>query len=144
MQQQLERPLAKVLCIDDDVDILAIARVALEVLGGLTIATCSSGHEGVGRAEAWRPDLILLDVMMPQLDGPSTLGLLQKSLSAASRTPVVFMTARVERSEIDEYLNLGAVAVISKPFDPVTLASDLQTIWRRINSESLDAASPNM
>ena len=128
----METELKTILCIDDDPDILTIARVALETFGGLTTATCSSGREGIREAQAWQPNLILMDVMMPDLDGPATLELLRRDSSVASRIPVVFMTARVERSDVDNYLALGAAAVIAKPFDPLTLSGDLNTIWRRL------------
>jgi len=123
--------LKKILCVDDDPDILTIAKLALEQLGGYSLATCSTGRDGVREAGAWRPDLIIMDVMMPELDGPATLRMLQSD-QLAFDIPVVFMTARVARSEVEEYKALGAVDVIAKPFDPIALSSQVRSIWERV------------
>lgn len=123
--------LKKILCVDDDPDILAIVTLALEVLGGYSLTTCASGAEGIRAAGTWRPDLIIMDVMMPELDGPAALKLLQKDRSA-SDIPVVFMTARVAPSEVGEYKALGAIDVIAKPFDPVALPEQVRTIWHQL------------
>jgi two-component system OmpR family response regulator len=128
---QVTSELKKILCVDDDPDILAIVRLALEVLGGYSLATCSSGEEGIRTAGAWRPDLIIMDVMMPELDGPAALKLLQQD-GSVSDIPVVFMTARVAPAEVGEYKALGAVDVIAKPFDPVTLPDQVRAIWQQV------------
>jgi len=129
------QPLSHILCIDDEPDILEIVRFALEDVGGYQVSTCEGGkrffecQEGQGR-----PDLILLDVMMPEIDGPETL----KRLRADPKfegVPVIFMTAKAQPAEIDHFLSLGAESVIAKPFDPVTLPSQLEKIWRRTSAE---------
>lgn len=124
--------LKRVLYVEDEPDIQAVARLALEMVGGFTVKICSSGEEALQEAEAFAPDMILLDVMMPGMDGPSTLGALRK-LPALAVTPVAFMTAKVQPQEVAHYKSLGALDVIPKPFDPMTLASQVSAIWERRN-----------
>ncbi|MBO9348944.1 response regulator [Chloroflexus sp. MS-CIW-1] len=120
--------LQKILFVEDDPDIQMVAQLALEAVGGYTVQMCSSGKEALAVAEQFAPDLILLDVMMPGMDGPTTLIELRKKPSL-TQTPVVFMTARVQRHEIEQYLAMGAADVISKPFDPMTLSAQVADIW---------------
>lgn len=122
------KSLERVLYIEDEADIQAIARLALEAVGGFVVDTCSSGREGIARATACVPDIILLDVMMPDMDGPATLRALQQ-LPALAGVPVVFMTAKVQPQELAHYRALGAVDVIAKPFDPMTLSDQVRDIW---------------
>ncbi len=124
------KTLEKVLYIEDEVDIQTIARLALESIGGLVVETCSSGREGLDRAAGFSPDLILLDVMMPDMDGPATLRALRQ-LPGMADVPVVFMTAKVQPQEVAGYRALGALDVIAKPFDPMTLAEQVREIWAR-------------
>lgn len=124
--------LQKILFVEDDPDIQMVAQLALEAVGGYTVQMCSSGKEALAVAEQFAPDLILLDVMMPGMDGPTTLMELRKKPSL-THTPVVFMTARVQRHEIEQYLAMGAVDVISKPFDPMTLSAQVADIWVKAN-----------
>ncbi|MBR9872020.1 MAG: response regulator [Gammaproteobacteria bacterium] len=123
--------LNKVLYVEDDADIRAIAELALQDVGGFSAKLCSSGAEAVEVAPDFQPDLILLDVMMPEMDGPETLKALRK-LEATQTTPVIFMTARIQRTEIEEYLSLGALGVIPKPFDPMTLADEIRRIYQEL------------
>ena len=120
--------LTRVLYVEDEPDIQTVARLALEALGGFTVEICSSGDEALQQAPAFQPQLILLDVMMPGMDGPTTLGKLRE-LPQFAATPVVFMTAKVQLGEVTGYKELGAVDVIPKPFDPMTLSSKVQEIW---------------
>lgn len=124
--------LQKILFVEDDPDIQMVAQLALEAVGGYTVQMCSSGKEALAVAEQFAPDLILLDVMMPGMDGPTTLMELRKKPSL-THTPVVFMTARVQRHEIEQYLAMGAADVISKPFDPMTLSARVADIWVKAN-----------
>lgn len=124
--------LQKILFVEDDPDIQMVAQLALEAVGGYTVQMCSSGKEALAVAEQFAPDLILLDVMMPGMDGPTTLMELRKKPSL-TQTPVVFMTARVQRHEIEQYLAMGAADVISKPFDPMTLSAQVADIWVKAN-----------
>src|ERR1700710_1645950 len=110
-------PLRRILFVEDDPDIQVVATLALESLGGFSVLGCASGAEALARFADYTPDLVLLDVMMPGLDGPATLEALRR-LPAGS-VPVVFMTARVQAHEILQYRAMGAVEVIAKPFDPM-------------------------
>lgn len=122
--------LNKILYLEDDADIQAVAKMALEIVGGFEIVACSSGLEALDAAvSGFEPDLLLLDVMMPGMDGPTTLaGLRQLAQTAA--TPVVFMTAKVQSSEVEHYISLGALGVIAKPFDPMQLADQIRQLWQ--------------
>jgi diguanylate cyclase (GGDEF)-like protein len=123
-------PLKRILMIEDEPDIQAIAQLALEALGGFQVRICGTGREGIQAAGAFDPDLILLDVMMPGMDGPSTLRAL-RTLPQTIVTPVIFMTAKVQPQEIAEYRAMGVLDVIAKPFDPMTLAENILAIWER-------------
>jgi CheY-like chemotaxis protein len=120
----------RILYVEDESDIQAVAQIALETVGGFTIKICSSGDEALAEAEAFAPDLLLLDVMMPDMDGPSTLCELRK-LPGLSDTPAIFMTAKVQPQEIEHFKSLGAIDVVPKPFDPMALADQIKTIWKQ-------------
>lgn len=126
----MREKLTRILYVEDEADIQTVARLALETLGGFTVEICSSGQEALGRAPDFQPQLILLDVMMPGMDGPSTLKALRE-LPQLADTPTIFMTAKVQPSEVAHYLALGAIDVIPKPFDPMTLSTQVQAIWER-------------
>ncbi|HEX4157252.1 MAG TPA: response regulator [Rhizomicrobium sp.] len=126
--------LRRVLCVDDEDDILEVVRLCLEMIGGLEVSCCHSGREALEQISAIRPDLILLDVMMPGMDGPATLVELQNALCGRD-IPVVFMTARVRSTETEEYMRLGASGVVAKPFDPATLSSDIERIWLSVHKK---------
>ena len=120
--------LTRILYVEDEPDIQMVARLALEARGGFEVEICSSGSEAVERAPAFAPQLVLLDVMMPGIDGPGTLKLL-RALPQFAATPFVFMTTKVQPGEIREYKELGAVDVIPKPFDPMSLSAQIAAIW---------------
>lgn len=120
--------LQRVLHVEDDASIQAVARVALEIVGGLQVLSCSSGQEALDQVAAFAPDFILLDVMMPGMDGPETLSRLSAVVDL-TRIPVAFMTAKVQPAEIEHYRSLGARDVIVKPFDPMQLAAQIKAIW---------------
>lgn len=122
--------LNRILHVEDEPDIQMIAKIALETIGGFTVHTCSSGQEALGAAPGFAPDCILLDVMMPGMDGPSTLKAL-RALPACADVPVIFMTAKVQPAELTHYKMLGALDVIAKPFDPMTLAATVRNIMER-------------
>lgn len=121
--------LERILCVEDDPDIQAVIQLALETVGGFSVHLCASGHAALDSVVGFQPDLILLDVMMPGLDGPGTLAALRQ-LPDAAALPVIFMTAKVQPDEVAYFLSLGALAVIAKPFDPMTLAQDIRAHWR--------------
>jgi two-component system OmpR family response regulator len=124
--------LAKILMVEDEPDIRAIAKLALEAVGGYTVELASSGSEALTLYPTFRPDLVLLDVMMPGMDGIETLARLRE-LAGDQAPAVIFMTAKVQRHEIERYLSLGALDVITKPFDPMTLSAVVRAIWERHN-----------
>lgn len=121
-------PLQRILYVEDEPDIQAVARIALEAVGGFELRICDDGRQALAEAEAFAPDLIILDVMMPVMDGPATLAELRKQAGLAG-TPAIFMTAKVQPLEVASLREQGAVEVISKPFDPMTLSEQLRTIW---------------
>jgi CheY-like chemotaxis protein len=116
----------RVLHIEDECDILEIAAASFGLDPEIEVRGCASGADGLAAAAEWQPDLILLDVMMPVMDGPSTLRHLRENPRTAD-IPVVFMTARVQPYELAHFKSLGAVGVISKPFDPMTLAASVRS-----------------
>lgn len=124
----MQEKLTRVLYVEDEADIQMVAKLALEALGGYTVEICSSGEEAIARAPVFNPQLILLDVMMPGIDGPTTLQRLRE-LSQFANTPVVFMTAKVQPGEVSGYREMGALDVIPKPFDPMLLAGQVEAIW---------------
>ena len=115
-----------ILIIDDEPDIRLIVRLSLQKRG-LTVVEASGGQEGVRLARRERPDAILLDVMMPNVDGPTTLAALRAAPESAA-IPVVFLTAKAQRSEVERLRDLGATGVLTKPFDPMTLADEVLKI----------------
>ncbi|MHB1716097.1 MAG: response regulator [Acidimicrobiales bacterium] len=117
----------RVLLVDDEELIREVAEVSLAKVGGWEVLTASSGEEGLGKAVAEHPDAILLDVMMPGLDGPGTLARLQADPATAA-IPVVFLTAKVRQSEQQQWVDLGAAGVLVKPFDPMSLASQVAAV----------------
>jgi CheY-like chemotaxis protein len=120
--------LERILYAEDEPDIQAVAKVALELLGGFQVQVCGNGQEALAAVRDFAPDLILLDVMMPGMDGPSTLAQLRADPATAA-IPVVFLTAKVQPAEVVYYQSLGALDVIAKPFDPMTLAAQVKQIW---------------
>jgi CheY-like chemotaxis protein len=128
-------PLVRILYVEDEPDIRAVARLAFEGVGGFTVRICESGPQAIEAAPAFAPDLIVLDVMMPGMGGVATLEALRR-LPATQATPVVFMTAKVQPHEVTHYRRLGATDVIAKPFDPITLPAALQEIWTRHHERS--------
>lgn len=120
--------LEKVLHVEDDESIRAVAKVAIEQVGKLTLLSCESGQVALEEAAEYAPDLILLDVMMPGMDGPQTLIELKKMMDL-SQIPVIFMTAKIQPEEKQRYLDLGAFSVIDKPFNPMTLSDELKHCW---------------
>jgi len=114
--------------VEDDPDIRSITEFALKELGGYELDVCASGQEALDRTPGFNPDLIILDVMMPGMDGIETYKRLRKIPKLAD-TPIVFMTAKAMKHETDRYRALGAADVIPKPFDPITLPERVREIW---------------
>jgi CheY-like chemotaxis protein len=117
--------MTRILYIDDEEDISAVATMSLELDPGFEVRACASGHDAVPLAASWQPDIILLDVMMPGIDGPSTLAALRAQAETAD-IPIVFITARTQAQEVEALKALGARGVIAKPFDPMALAGTVR------------------
>ena len=120
--------LERILYVDDEPDIRTVAQLALETVGGFTVRLCGSGKQALEEVNDFQPQLLLLDVMMPEMDGPTTLQSLRK-LDITAETPVIFMTAKVQPQEVEQYKSLGALDVIAKPFDPMQLSEQVRKIW---------------
>lgn len=120
--------LQRILYVEDEPDIQAVARIALEMVGGFTLLVCSSGDEALANGPGFDPQLVLMDVMMPGMTGPMTLAKMQDT-AALAKVPVVFMTAKVQPAEVAQFKSLGALDVIPKPFDPMQLANQVRKIW---------------
>lgn len=122
--------LQKIMMVEDDPDIQVVASLALEAVGGFEVVVCSGGLEALDRVDAFAPDLVVLDVMMPGMDGPTVLKHLRER-PATAHLPVVFMTAKAQAHEIALYKEMGALDVVTKPFDPMMLPHTLLQIWNR-------------
>jgi CheY-like chemotaxis protein len=115
-------PIEKVLLVDDDQNIRFVVQMTLEGMTSWKVLVAESGQEALTIAEREKPDLILLDMMMPGMDGPTTYSRLKEQ---GNLVPVIFMTAKVQTHELEDHLKLGAAGVIAKPFDPMTLHKDI-------------------
>lgn len=121
-------PLRKILLVDDQRVMRSIAEFSLAKMGGFTVQICASGEEAIEGAAAFAPDLLLLDVNMPELNGLQTL---EKLRARGITAPVVFFTVNVAAADIERFNGLGALGVIPKPFDPLKLPAQLQELWAR-------------
>jgi CheY-like chemotaxis protein len=115
----------RILHVDDEPDIREVVELSLGIDPDFSVRSCDSGEAALSIASTWQPNIILLDVMMPVMDGPTTLARLHENPHTA-KIPVVFMTARAQTREIDSFRSLGAVGVIVKPFDPIALAASMR------------------
>jgi two-component system OmpR family response regulator len=123
-------PLRRILLVEDDPHIQDVTTLILSRIGGFEVQACGSALDAVASAQAFDPDLILLDFMMPGLDGQGAFEAFRQ-MPATATTPVIFMTARVQPRAIVEYRELGSLGVIPKPFDPDTLSETIQGMWDR-------------
>jgi CheY-like chemotaxis protein len=117
----------RVLMIDDDADIREVAALSVETIGGWEMLQAATGAEGIVKAELEKPDAILLDLMMPDVDGRTTLIRLKGNKNTAS-IPVVLLTAKTQGMNVDELKQLGLADILPKPFDPMTLCSDISRV----------------
>lgn len=124
------KTLRRILLVEDESALRMVAKVALEKVGGFEVLTCESGADAILKYTEFAPDLVLLDVMMPILDGPTTLTSLRK-MYAEGLAPVVFITAKVQPKEVQELFKLGAAGVLAKPFDPMLLSQQVSELWTR-------------
>ena len=126
----MPKTLQRILAVEDEPDIRAVLELCLHSLGGFTVLACRSGEEALAQAAGFGPDLLLLDVMMPVMDGPSTLRALREDPGLAP-VPAIFLTAKVQSKEVEFLNGLGAAGVVAKPFDPTTLCAEILGIWAR-------------
>jgi|SRR5579875_953647 len=117
----------RILIIDDEEDIRTVAALTLETVAGWEVMTATNGREGIDRARQENPDAILLDVMMPEMDGPTTFGMLQAT-PETGHIPVLLLTAKVQAVDQQRFAGLGVAGVLFKPFDPLTLAAQIASI----------------
>ena len=117
----------KVLIIDDEDDIRSIAAMSLGLLGGAEVVEADSGKDGIDKASQEKFDVILLDMMMPGMDGPSTLTALREN-PTTNGIPVIFLTARAMNSEVEQLKKMGAKGILTKPFDPASLLTQVRSI----------------
>jgi two-component system, OmpR family, response regulator len=127
----MNKPLDRILYAEDEPDIQEVAVLALETVGGFDLKICNTGKEALDAATEYKPDLLLFDVMMPDMDGPTAFQEIRK-LSGMENIPVIFMTAKVQPEEIANYKELGALDVIPKPFDPMNLADAVRDCWNKL------------
>ncbi|MBP9060682.1 MAG: response regulator [Rhodoferax sp.] len=120
--------LQRILYAEDEPIIQAMAKLALEKVGGFQLLVCGSGAETIEKVKTFAPDLILLDVIMPGMDGPATLAKLRQDPATAT-IPVIFLTANTDANEVAGYKALGAMEVMAKPFSPMTLAAQIKQVW---------------
>lgn len=125
-------PLKSVLYVDDEPDIREVVEMSLLLVEGLSVHVCESGERALDLLPQLRPDLVLLDVMMPGTDGPTTLQRMRAN-PALAHVPVVFVTAKAMPQEVARFRELGAIAVIPKPFDPMQLGRQVTKIWGEID-----------
>lgn len=128
MNTVVTRRLSRILYVEDEPDIREIVKISLETVGGFSVAVCDSGAAAVEAAQSFRPDLVLLDVMMPDMDGTRTLQAL-RALPETAQTPAIFFTAKVQPGDLEQYRRSGALDVIFKPFDPMRLPANIKRIW---------------
>lgn len=127
--------LNRILYVEDDADIREIVRMSLEMVGHYQVAACGSCADALGVVDDFEPDLLLLDVMMPDVDGPATLEHLREH-EAAADAPAIFLTASVQEHDMARYAEMGVVDVIIKPFDPMQLAAKIEASWQEKRSGS--------
>ena len=127
--------LRRISVVEDDRDICAIVQLALEEVGGFEVQVCNSGSEAIDKVPDFEPDIIIMDFMMPGMNGIETMTSL-KSIPGVADTPVIFMTARVQTRDVEEYKTIGIAGVITKPFDPMSLADNVREIWASVDSKA--------
>lgn len=120
--------LKKIIYAEDEPDLQTVVEMTVQAMSDFEMKICDNGKILLDCVEEYSPDLIMLDVMMPELDGPSTFNKL-KEMEKLKNVPVIFMTAKAQVHEVEHFKSLGAIGVITKPFDPMTLCEEIQNIW---------------
>ena len=125
----MDRSPKRIMLVEDDADIQLITRLSLEVGGGYEVRVCGSGQDALESVGAYKPDLILLDMMMPGMDGLATMEAL-RSLPEVAETPVIFFTANTQDQMRQDLIRCGALGVIVKPIEPAALLEQIRALWR--------------
>lgn len=125
--------LTRILHVEDDPDIQAIVKICLETLGGYELLQCLSGKEAIEQAERFAPDLFMLDMMMPGMNGLETLEALRKK-SSLNQVPAIFITSINAAGKYEQSIHDLAIGMIAKPFDPILLADQVLELWKQTNS----------
>ena len=125
--------LSKILYVEDDPSIQEVVCMSLEDIGGYELKICNSGDEALASAPEFKPDMFLLDVMMPDMDGPTVLRELRK-IPEFAQTPAVFITAKVQMHEMAQYKEYGVLGIIRKPFDPISISDTIKDLWNEFYS----------
>ena len=128
----MKKELQKILYVEDEPEIQEIATMALEHIGNFTVCECCSGKEALEKIEEFDPDLVLTDVMMPEIDG-AVLFRKIRQIPKYRNMPIIFMTAKAQNHEIEKYYEIGALDVIVKPFKPVSLSDEIKKAWDRFD-----------
>ncbi len=121
--------LKKVLYVEDDEDIAELTQVVLEEVGGFEVVHCSNGKKAIEVLASFKPQLTLIDVMMPEMDGPTTMQAMRK-IAEGKDMPIIFLTAKAQTHQQKQYLDMGASAVIVKPFGVTDLCKTMKEIWQ--------------
>ena len=120
--------LKKILYAEDEPDVQMVVELTVQTMSEYEIKICDNGKKLLDCVEQYCPDLILLDVMMPEMDGPTTFKNLQLNENTKN-IPVIFMTAKAQIQEVEVYKEIGALGVITKPFDPISLCDEIGAMW---------------
>lgn len=126
------KELKKILYAEDEPDVQTVVELTIQTMSDYQIKVCDNGRKLLECVEEYNPDLILLDVMMPEMDGPTTFKNLQLN-DSTKNIPVIFMTAKAQVHEVETFKETGVLGVITKPFDPMNLCDEIQEIWSRNN-----------
>jgi len=126
------KELKKILYAEDEPDVQTVVELTVETMSDYEIKVCNNGKRLLECVEEYSPDLILLDVMMPEMDGPTTFKNLQLNENT-NKIPVIFMTAKAQVHEIETFKEIGALGIITKPFDPMNLCNEIEEIWKSAN-----------
>lgn len=128
------KELKRILYAEDEPDVQTVVEITIQTMSNYEIKVCSNGKLLLDCVEEYNPDLILLDVMMPEMDGPTTFKHLKQD-EKTKNIPVIFMTAKAQTHEVETFKQSGAIGIVTKPFDPLILCTEIEKIWRENNNE---------
>lgn len=128
------KELKKILYAEDDLDVQTVVELTVQTMSAYDLKICDNGKKLLECVEEYNPDLIILDVMMPEMDGMTTFKNLKQN-AKTKNIPVIFMTAKAQVHEIESFNEMGVIGVIIKPFDPVSLCDEINNIWEKSNGQ---------